>query len=232
MPQSPRFQSINAKLLRSLRRKVGWSQSELGKRAGYCERVIRKAEAGGKLNLETIENIAQTFSGISIPITSRELIFSEELLARKFVESYVSLETRMLDECIDFLDSDFVFQVPAPASYVNFAGTYNGINEFKHFLDQFYSVFTRRPSSISVNYYSGSGRVVASFEDTLSSNGTPLPQIWVNLHFYFKDGLIARVDQQIDYFTVLAALEAILLKKGFWTRFDKQHGESIPRSNG
>jgi transcriptional regulator with XRE-family HTH domain len=220
MPQSPRFQSLNARLLRSLRRRVGWSQSELGKRAGYSERVIRKAEAGGKLNLETIENIAQTLSTVSIPITGRELIFSEELLARKFVESYDAFGIKMLEECGDFLDENFFFHVPAPGAILQWAGTYVGLPEFQHFLNRFFSVFTRCPASLHVHYLSSSGRVIASFEDTLSANEKLLPGIWVNLHFYFNEGLISRVDQQFDYLTALAAMDAVQLKKGFWTRFD------------
>jgi len=39
------------------------SQVELARRSGYSERVIRKAEAGGKLRAETILDLADTMSG-------------------------------------------------------------------------------------------------------------------------------------------------------------------------
>ncbi len=209
-----RFHAVNAKLLVSLRRRAGWSQAELGKRAGYCERVIRKAEAGGKLSMETIENLAQTFSNAAIPITTKELIYSEELLARSFVESYDGHGVAMLDHCGDFWLLSSFFNVPAKKSVLKLAGVYNGKDEFQTFLNRFFSFFTRRPSSLATTYLTGDGRVVAHFEDILNFYSHDLPPIWVNLHFYFRDGLISRIDHQFDYVTTVSAIEEIRHKLG------------------
>jgi transcriptional regulator with XRE-family HTH domain len=209
-----RFHAVNSKLLRNLRRRVGWSQAELGKRAGYCERVIRKAEAGGSLSMETIENLAQTFSNAEIPISTKELIYSEELLARTFVESYDGYGVDMLAHCGDFLAPDFVFNVPAQKSVLQLAGVYNGKEEFQTFLNRFFSFFTRRPSSLATTYLTGEGRVAAQFEDTLCFYAHQLPPIWVNVHFFFRDGLISRIDQQFDYLTTVTAIEEIRQKLG------------------
>lgn len=209
-----RFHAVNSKLLRSLRRRAGWSQAELGKRAGYCERVIRKAEAGGKLSMETIENLAQTFSNASILTTTKELIYSEELLARTFVESYDGHGVGMLDHCGDHLAPEFVFNVPAKKSVLKLAGAYNGKGEFQTFLNRFFSFFSRRPSSLATTYLMGEDRVLAHFEDTLCFHNHDLPPIWVNLHFYFRDGLISRIDHQFDYVAVVTAIKEIRNKLG------------------
>ena len=46
------------------------SQVELSRSSGYSERVIRKAEAGGTLRLETIRDLATAMSveGHSLPL--------------------------------------------------------------------------------------------------------------------------------------------------------------------
>jgi transcriptional regulator with XRE-family HTH domain len=53
---------VNGVTIRVRRKQLGWSQVELGHRAGYSERVIRKAEAGGTLRIQTIYDIAMTLS--------------------------------------------------------------------------------------------------------------------------------------------------------------------------
>lgn len=54
--------AVNGIAVRSRRKELGWSQVELGHRSGYSERVIRKAEAGGTLRLQTIKDLAMTLS--------------------------------------------------------------------------------------------------------------------------------------------------------------------------
>ncbi len=53
---------VNGVTIRFRRKQLGWSQVELGHRAGYSERVIRKAEANGTLRLQTIKDLAMTLS--------------------------------------------------------------------------------------------------------------------------------------------------------------------------
>lgn len=170
--------------------------------------------------METIENLAQTFANAEIPITTKELIYNEELLARSFVESYDGFGVSMLEQCGDFLAPDFVFNVPAQKSILKLAGVYNGKNEFQTFLNRFFSFFTRKPSSLATTYLSGEGRVVAHFEDVLCFYAHELPPIWANLHFHFRDGLICRVDHQFDYVTTVKAIEEIRFKLGLGSEID------------
>ena len=59
--------------IRERRKQLGWSQVELGHRAGYSERVIRKAEASGTLRLQTIQDLAMTLSVGGLLITFQDL---------------------------------------------------------------------------------------------------------------------------------------------------------------
>lgn len=69
-----RYSSINGTYLRSLRLSRGWTQAEFGRRAGYSERLIRKAESGGNLLLDTIDDLAATLSQINDKVTSESLV--------------------------------------------------------------------------------------------------------------------------------------------------------------
>ncbi len=53
---------VNAKNFRQIRKRLGWSQVELGRRSGYSERVIRKAESGGVVRRRTLSELALTMS--------------------------------------------------------------------------------------------------------------------------------------------------------------------------
>ncbi len=57
--ESSRSVLVHGRMIRSLRKMHGWTQAELAKRAGYSERLIRKAELGGRLMPETIADLSE-----------------------------------------------------------------------------------------------------------------------------------------------------------------------------
>ena len=209
MPTRSRFHPVNPSALRSLRRQLGWSQAELGKRAGYCERVIRKAEAGGSLSINTIDNLVLTFLTHNIPVTARELIYSEDVLAQRFIGSYDSHGVAMLDQCEQYLTDDFTLDVSAVKTVLQIAGKYVGKERFNAFLGSYFKHFTREANSLTPTYLTAKGRVAAQFEEKLQFLGEDIPPFWVNVHFYFHAGQIARADVQFDYVLVTNTIEDI-----------------------
>lgn len=209
MQTRPRFQPVNPTAIRELRRQLGWSQAELGKRAGYCERVIRKAEAGGSLSVSTIENLVQTFVANNLNVTTRELIYSEENLAQIFVKCYENYGVNMLKHCEQFLSNDFVLNIPASKNVMPYAGEHLGKDEFQSLLEKFFRYFSRQAGSPSPTFLSSKGRAIACFEERLRFMDCVLPPIWVNVHFYFKTGQISRVDIQCDYVSATASAQKI-----------------------
>ena len=207
-----RFQPVNPNAIRDLRRQLGWSQAELGKRAGYCERVIRKAEAGGSLSVSTIENLVQTFVSHDLKVTTRELIYSEENLAQEFLDCYSTHGVQMLKHCEPLLSEDFVFNVSAAKSVLPYAGEYHGKEGFQGLLAKFFMLFTRQTEGFAPTILSSKGSAIAHFEERLQAPGVSLPAIWVNLHFQFKAGQISRIDAQFDYAQVMASLKQIQCK--------------------
>jgi len=51
----------NGKLIAQLHKQLGWTQNDLGKKSGFTERLIVKAEASQNLPDSTVHIIAETF---------------------------------------------------------------------------------------------------------------------------------------------------------------------------
>ncbi len=117
------------------------SQVELSRRSGYSERVIRKAEAGGTVQLETIQDLAAAMSVDGHSIAFQDLTIDLASIAKRFVESYDSLGCNMLQACRDIFADDFAFNCPADPSQVPFAGAWHGPSRFQEFLVQFFGTF-------------------------------------------------------------------------------------------
>lgn len=60
--------------LRELRVARAWSQREAAERAGFSDRLIRKAESGGPLELKTIALLAELYNQPGAPINPQTLL--------------------------------------------------------------------------------------------------------------------------------------------------------------
>lgn len=68
-----RSMSCNGKLISQLRKAIGWTQSDLARRAGFTERLIVKAEASQSIAASTLCIIAETLSEAGAAVSSQEL---------------------------------------------------------------------------------------------------------------------------------------------------------------
>ena len=110
MSNISRFIAINGRELRTQRLTRGWTQFQLAKTAGYTERLVRKAEKGGTLDIATIQNLAEALSTPDNTVPIESLTMDISAIARKWVESFDQLRARMLPEVESFLAEDFVFE--------------------------------------------------------------------------------------------------------------------------
>jgi transcriptional regulator with XRE-family HTH domain len=200
-----RFRKINTDLLRRLRAQRGWSQKELATRAGYTDRLIRKAEQGGKLDVETIRDLAIALSLPQEAVTFDSLIEDNLSIAKKFVEGYDALGRDMLPiiesyitEDESYITEDFVFHVAGDPNSATFIGDWIGKEGYQKFLDVFFGIISREPNSLKPTYTLGEDTVVAKYVDTLHIPGQPNTILWIYLHFYFRDGLMCRVEDHYD----------------------------------
>ena len=78
----------NAKLVRSLRKQVGWSQEELARRSGLSVRVVAKIEAGDGVSERTIAALVHAFNQAGVQVDAADLTCNPESAARRFLSSY------------------------------------------------------------------------------------------------------------------------------------------------
>jgi len=73
--------AVSGPLLRALRAGRGWTQQEAAAKAGFSDRLIRKAEAGGTIDSHSIATLAQLYSTPKRRLTTRDLL-AQDLLAQ------------------------------------------------------------------------------------------------------------------------------------------------------
>lgn len=193
-----RYYSVNGRALRKVRLDCQLSQSELGKRAGYSERLVRKAESGGSLELETIQCLVEALRLLGAEISVEQLLYDQLAMAKTVVEGYDKLGPNMMKDIAHLLTPDFIWYCPGDPKNTPFAGEWRGANGLQEWLDIFFGTFTRMPGSLHPEYTVGNNHVCAHYSDTLYLKGVALPPFWVNLHFVFRNGLIRRIDDQYD----------------------------------
>ena len=203
--------TVNGLIIRENRKNLGWSQVELGHRSGYSERVIRKAEAGGSLRLQTILDLAMTMSVQGRSVSLQDLTIDFVSIARRFVESYDWLGRKMLSACRDLFHPDFSFSCSADPKQVSFAGVWKGPHGFQEFLDRFFDTFTRERGTLKPIFMASHDRVVARFEDQVRFHGQEMSAYWVNFHFQFRDGLLIRIDDEFDSLNLSRSIEQLQL---------------------
>jgi transcriptional regulator with XRE-family HTH domain len=75
---SPRRRSrsfpVNAELLQRLRAARGWTQVEAAEKSGLSDRLIRKGEAGGDLEIQSIDILAQLYSTFERALTPDDIL--------------------------------------------------------------------------------------------------------------------------------------------------------------
>jgi len=200
MTQNSRFIAINGRELRTQRLVRGWTQQRLAKIAGYTERLVRKAEKGGTLDIATIQDLAEALSTPAQAVAVESLTMDISAIARKWVESWELLETRMLPEIEPFLAEDFEFVCPGEPGTAPFVGTFRGAAGMQQWLDAYFSVLQRN-KNIEVEYMVGENTVLARWMESGTFLGMPTPPVQINMHFRFVDGLIARIVDDYDTLT-------------------------------
>lgn len=85
---------VDGQGLRQLRRSLRWTQEEAAEKAGYTDRLIRKLETGGPVNVQTLKDIVEAYrehSGESLSLAAESFIREQtrtmlESLARQWFE--------------------------------------------------------------------------------------------------------------------------------------------------
>jgi transcriptional regulator with XRE-family HTH domain len=191
------------------RRARGWSQEELSRRSGYSVRLIRKAESGGTLKVETLQHLCEAFSQEHGKVEIETLTCDILSVAKNVVESYDLYGIEMLKHCSRHMTEDIVYNIQADPARVPYAGRWEGLAGFQKFLNIFFGMFTRKPGILNPVYMVGNQRVHARFLDQATFQGKETPQIYINLHFQFRGMLVCQMDNEFDSDLTVNALTQI-----------------------
>ncbi len=189
----------DGKLFTIHRKQLGLTQKELALKSGYSERLIRKAEAGGRLNWLTINDLAKTFSNENLLISPEELVHSPEMMVRKFWEAYSKYEAEMLSRIHEMLDENIVIQCAGDPQKIPFAGEFHGHEGFEQWITIFFSILTRPNKNYFQPTYLVSGnRVVTWGEELASVSGILFPPLWVTQRFLFRENKLVLFENVFD----------------------------------
>lgn len=185
----------------------GLTQEALAVAAGYSVKTIWKAEAGGMLRRQTLVDIAG-----ALRVTFEDIVVERQLAAtaeqtieankRLIAESLEALMSRDLRASLSLVCPDAVFSFPGPAS-IPFAGTFCGKAKIRRFYEIAFQTLPNVPAELH--------RIVADkdcadlhLSVTHHSRATGRTFRYpVCIHFQFKNGRIAFLQQLMDYASLI-----------------------------
>lgn len=181
------------------------SQVALAKLAGYSERLVRKAEAGGALDIDTIKNFAQAFSSGGSKVEMSDLCVNHVEAARLFVEAFEKHGTDMLPLIEDLVSERFEWCCPGDSSVIPYAGNWVGIDGFAAWLQLFFGIFDCCSSLSGTRFTVGEDCVSVRFDQRFVRRDQVHSNVWANLHLEFENHLIVRAEIQHDTASLLRA---------------------------
>lgn len=202
---SKRVIKTNGPAIRNLRNLRGWTQKDLANRAGYTERLIRKAESGGTLGIQTAMDIAEALSQELHTVSSDDFVLARDRLAaaQRFLEAFALHGQDMVVHVKHELTHDFSLRIAVfSGSFSFFSNALLGSTGLQLFLDGIAGKFSIDNGLIDAKYTVGDEIVSARYSQKLWHAGRALDPFWVNLHFRFESQRIASIEVDYDTFAV------------------------------
>ncbi|MCA9088142.1 MAG: nuclear transport factor 2 family protein [Planctomycetaceae bacterium] len=206
MQHNSRYVAVNGRELRAQRLSRGLTQDRLGKLAGYTDRLVRKAEKGGTLDIATVQDLAEALSMTGEPVSCRDLTLDILSIARLWMECFEELQEKMLPKVESFYAPEFELICPGDPGSTPFVGTWRGLEGMQQWLDLFFGFFVREKAE-HVEYFVGENSVVARWMERCSLQGVPCDPVRINLYFEFRDGRIVRMCDDYDTHSGATAIE-------------------------
>lgn len=127
---------VNGQKLQALRQQAGLTQEDLAEKAGYSDRLIRKAEASGPLRKSTIADLAAALSTVSHTVTADDLMFSREMISLDMATFLLHGSNGSAASFQDLIHPDFAIIVAGHELNIPFAGTHCGPEAYESFREQ------------------------------------------------------------------------------------------------
>ena len=195
--------ACNPELLKFLREKLGLTQAELAKSAGYSDRLIRKAESGHSISSETVEVLAEALTTEQQKIYPEDLISHPAELAKQYIAAVYIHQADVVSKVRHFLDEDVVFKINGDPQTIPFAGIHCGIDTLDRVFRELFFTCLEVPRghdhSPHYQYISQGTEVVVWGESWIHPIGRPLekPMPISNL-MKFRRGKMIYMEDNFD----------------------------------
>ncbi len=198
---------INGSRLQALRKQAGLTQEELASRAGYSDRLIRKAEASSVLRQLTVVKLAAALSTNEYAVSAADLTISQELISVEILKFLLGGQPSAIDSLQDYTHPAVVLHVAGLEIGVPFAGSYTSLAAFPQFGERLSSLAFVRLSLESVACYASRFEVclhaiteIGSLSGNYSSEAGS--KVWWFLKVKFESNLISGLELMYDTGTV------------------------------
>jgi len=186
----------------ALRNQLGWTQEDLAEKAGYSDRLIRKAEAGHTVSAVTLTTLAEAFQQHGVLVTSAELEMGPIAIARRFIECMYTETTGVIDAMTEYVSEDVVVHFAGDMNVFPFAGSHQGKDAARQAFQLFYSV-VQPPDDMSEMddmQFLATEQGALVWGNTWSHPiGMPMEEpIQLAIRMDFKDGLMTLFDDRFD----------------------------------
>jgi hypothetical protein len=172
----------------------------LAETAGYSERLVRKAEAGGSLHADTIEVLASALSTDEQIVHPEDLTAQPRQLAAAILRGYTQSERQLVANTHTILSEDMTCWCAGDPEHVPFAGQFSSIDGFDRFWGVIFSLLVRPDKQ----YYRprllvDGNEVIAIGEEQMQLDGAPAPnRLWLMYRMIFERGKLIRFEDYYD----------------------------------
>jgi len=186
------------------RKQRGLTQKQLAKMAGYSERLVRKAEAGGSLSSLTIRDLAAALSDDGVVVHPADLICSPESLAREFMAAFSEFQAEMITHVEHFLDPQAMLLCAGDPKKIPFAGQWQGVDGFERWVRTFFATLVRPVKDFYQPEVLSHGNTVIMWGQDLwgrdlgDAPDLTFPPIWVTQRYEFRQGRLTQFEHRFD----------------------------------
>lgn len=202
---------FNAKLLKSFRDELGWTQEKLADRAGLSVRVVAKAEKGDGIAPRTVKSLVKAFREAGRIVEPSDFTINAEVLAQRFLRNYAVYQADCVQRSLDLLSPDIVAFVAGDPDTNPIAGTYRGLGEFDGLWRKFFAIFVRDGGSLvdqPLMRTIGKEVFVWGQEYIRVPQSGPMPPGFVALRMRFEGGLMTYFEDHYEAYGMMWQLEA------------------------
>ena len=204
MCNDPQHRSVtcNGQFLAAQRRARGWTQADLARKAGYTERLVRKAEAGRSVSIQTLHILAQTLSESGEHVAYEDLATDNIALAWQFLRGMYLHSEKVIPMTRHFLATDCVFKFSGDPDVFPFAGTHHGIEAAHRAFTQFFSTLQLpddKDEYEGFEYMAAESSVFVWGESNIRAIGqVNFEPLKIAMRIDFRNGLLVLFDDRFD----------------------------------